>query len=1042
MFDFFYKRPLLLGVILVIGSLLGVIGYLNMPRNLYPDLDPPSVTVITQLPVASALTVAQRVSRPIEQQLYTLSGVRDVQSINKNEVSIVTADFEYTKGLDRALLDVSNALTQARAAMPPEASPSSEYAVGVVINPVLTLALTPRPGSGLTPEQVRLLAENDIRTAFLTQPNIANVEIFGGHQPAVRVDLDPLKLARYHIDPATLLGLIARIDRDYPVGVEQGDGVFRTLTVYGERVSVDALRALPLTGGLILGDVATVSMTSAERFSAFHSKAGAAIAVAIQRAPGGSVQSAIDAAQRILPSLEARFPNIQFSVADTQGPLIQTSNSNMLDTLRDAVVFVALVMLLFLANWRAVATALISIPLVFLLTLAVLWLTGKELNVLAMTGIILALGMLVDDAVVVLENIERHLDELHEDVKTAVRAGTQEVLFPVFIGTLATAVVIAPLMFVGGFPQQIFSYLVYPVLIAVFVSYFLAITLIPRISLLWYRQGLPPKARWKQTIERGYQRFIGPGAGLYLGLLRFAFDGRSARRVLFLLLALALLVFSARTVLPLIGREALPPMDTGIVRVHVKFGGNVTVHEAEARLAAFEHGLDQDPHLIRWDAAYGSEPGVLSLGSGQLPAEASYTLTYVDRLRRKTTSWQIEAGLRKQIAAIPGVVTNDAYDFGATALSSIKAPVDIRLRAEDWRLLPAAADKARAAMLGVPGLTSVSTTWDRDSEEAVLALDDARLRTLGLTPDQLTAQLPLKGLPVAAFSRLPSMSGIPVRLYFDMPYRSNPQALMNLPLRLPDGRDTTLAEVAHLVFQPSTAVLTTGGIRYSLDLYGFRDTVPVSFLSTGAMAAVEKVLPPGVSAEDHGDFASAQESSKLMVLGLGLGMMVLFGVLVPAYRSVGLAVLSILILPLSAIGAIWGLLAFGKAMALPAILGIVLLFSIIIKNSILMVDFIQERTREGQDAFTAAAGSIRLRYRPILMTAMATIAGMAPIAMQRAVGLERLSPLADAAIGGLLIGTFLSLFYLPMFYVWVSGRKKAAGAAANVTDSKPLGSTN
>ncbi|MHB1676217.1 MAG: efflux RND transporter permease subunit [Sulfuriferula sp.] len=1034
MFEFFYKRPLLLGVILVIGSLFGVIGYLNMPRNLYPDLDPPSVTVITQLPGASALTVAQRVSHPIEQQLYTLSGVRDVRSINKNEVSIVTADFEYTKSLDRALLDVSNALAQARAAMPPEASPSSEYAVGVFINPVLTLALTAKPGSGLTPEQVRLLAENDIRTAFLTQPNIANVEIFGGHQPAVRVDIDPLKLARYHIDPAILQELIARIDRDYPVGIEQGNGAFHTLTVYGERVSVDALRALPLTGGLILGDVATVSLTSAERFSAFHSKAGAAIAVAIQRAPSGSVLTALDAAQRVLPSLEARFPNIQFRVVDSQGPLIRTSNSNMLDTLRDAVVFVALVMLLFLANWRAVVTALISIPLVFLLTLAVLWFTGKELNIVVMTGIILALGMLVDDAVVVLENIERHLEELHEEVQTAIRAGTQEVLFPVFIGTLATAVVIAPLMFVGGFPQQLFSYLVYPVLIAVFVSYFLAFTLIPRISLFWYRKGLPPKARWEQAIERGYQRFIGPGAALYIGLLRFVFNGRTVRRVIFLLLALALLVFSARTVLPLIGREAMPPMDTGIVRVHVKFGGNVTVREAEVRLAAFEHGLDQDSRLIRWDAAYGSEPSVLSLGMGQLPAEASYTLTYIDRLYRKETSWQIEADLRKQIAGIPGVVANDAYDFGATVLSSVKAPVDIRLIADDWRLLPAAADKARAAMLTVPGLTSVSTTWDRDSEEDVLVFNDAKLRKLGLTPEQITAQLPLKGLPVAAVSRLPSMSSIPVLLYFDRPYRSNPQALMNLPIRLPDGRDTTLAEVAHLVLQPSTAVLTTNGIRYSLDLYGFRNTVPVSFLSAGTMAAVEKTLPPGVSAEDYGDFPVGQESSRLMMLGLGLGMMLLFSVLVPAYRSVGLAALSVLILPLSAIGAIWGLLAFGKAMALPAILGIVLLFSIIIKNSILMVDFIQERRSEGQDAYTAAEGSIRLRYRPILMTAMATIAGMAPIAMQRAVGLERLSPLADAAIGGLLIGTFLTLFYLPMLYVWVSGKKKPA---TDDTGSRP-----
>ena len=161
-----------------------------------------------------------------------------------------------------------------------------------------------------------------------------------------------------------------------------------------------------------------------------------------------------------------------------------------------------------------------------------------------------------------------------------------------------------------------------------------------------------------------------------------------------------------------------------------------------------------------------------------------------------------------------------------------------------------------------------------------------------------------------------------------------------------------------------------------------------------------------------------------MGVGLGLGILLLFAVLVPTYRSVGLGLLSVLILPLSVIGAIWGLLAFGKALALSAILGIVLLFAIIIKNSILMVDFIQERRQEGQSPLEAAVGSVRLRYRPILMTALATIAGMIPIALEHAIGLERLSPLADAAIGGLLVGTFLSLFYLPMFYVWVSGKAK------------------
>ena len=202
--------------------------------------------------------------------------------------------------------------------------------------------------------------------------------------------------------------------------------------------------------------------------------------------------------------------------------------------------------------------------------------------------------------------------------------------------------------------------------------------------------------------------------------------------------------------------------------------------------------------------------------------------------------------------------------------------------------------------------------------------------------------------------------------------------------------------------------------------------MPTSFLSARATAAAAKALAGQVSFSDQGDVAESTDSRGRMLTGLGIGILLLFAILAPAYGSISLALLSILILPLSVIGAVWGLLAFDKSFALPAILGIILLFSIIIKNSILMVDFIQNLRRSGETARSAATEAVKLRYRPILMTAFGTIAGMIPIALQVAIGLERISQLADAAIGGLLVGTALSLFYLPMLYVWVSGRKAAS----------------
>ena len=1029
LFRYFHDRPLLLNAILVIASILGVVGYLKMPRNMYPDVERPQVAVVTALPGAAAQSVAQKLSRPIEQELYALSGVRDVQSTSRNEVSIVRAEFEYEKGLNAALLDVNNALSRARGKLPAEAPASSVYAIGAFTNPVMVLTLSPKPGATLNLAQVRLLAENQIKALFLAQPRIATVDVFGGFEPAVRVSIDPMKLARYKVSQAQLQEALTNLDRDWPLGLMQGERASLTVTIYGERADVAALRNLPITREVRLADVAELTLTHADRNAAYHGNGQPGIALAIQRAPGGAVQGAIDEAEALLPALRHNYPNIEFAVSDTQGELIKISNASMMRALFDAIVFTGLVILLFLGNWRALATAMVSVPLVFLITLGILWLLGRELNILVLTGIILALGMLVDDAVVVLENIERHLDELHEDRVTAVRRGTEEVLYPVFVGTLATAAVLIPLMYVGDFPQQVYQHMIFTVVIAVFVSYFVAVTFIPRLSTYGYRNGLPPRNRLERGMEAAYQRLLAPGAGGYAGMLGFAFRGTGlggiVRRIVLVLLPFALLVFTFKAVPPVIGTEAMPPMDTGFVRVHVRFGANEPVALAEARLKEFEAKLMQDKRVQRVSAIFGSEPGVLAMGSGQSPAEATFNISYVTRFERAETSWTIEADLRRQVAALPGVTVADAYDSGTTALSTVKAPVDLRLSADDWRLLPDAADKVRAALYGVPGLTSVSPTWDGYTSEARLELDEAKLRAYGLNPGAVAAQLPLKGMAAASLSKLPAAGALPVRTYFAEPWRSDPATLMLLPIALPDtqttGHTVSLGEIGHIVQQPGLNMLTGSQLRYTADVLAYRDTLPVSLLSERAQSAAKAVLPPGVAMEDKGDNDAGGHSTQRMRNGLGVGLLLLVGILVPAYGSVALAMLSVLILPLSAIGALWGLLAFDKALGMPATLGIILLCSIVIKNSILMVDFIQERSRDGLVPLDAALGAVRLRYRPILMTAFGTIAGMLPIALQQAVGLERLSPLAVSAIGGLLLGTVLSLFYLPLFYVWVAG---------------------
>jgi multidrug efflux pump subunit AcrB len=712
--------------------------------------------------------------------------------------------------------------------------------------------------------------------------------------------------------------------------------------------------------------------------------------------------------------LKPRYPNIAFQLADTQRSLIQTANTNMLEALRDAIIFTLLVILLFLGNLRAVAAALASIPMVFFATLAIIWMTGGELNIVIYTAIILALGMLVDDAVVVLENIERHLVKLNEDLNTAIIAGTKEVIAPVFAGTVATVAIMFPFLFVGDFPQQIFRPMISTLIIALVVSYFLSITFIPAISFYLYRHGVS-KTRFERLLERVYEKSFGRLVGPYLAILRFSAQGRTGlRRLLMTIGVIALLALSVKNILPVIGRDLMPPMDTGIIKAHVKFSANETVDAAEKRLTPFLDWLHQQPEVLMSSVSFGSEPGVLSLGSGSLPAEAIMTINCFDRFHRKKSIWQIEDEIRSRLADLQNVKAADVYDFGATPMSSIKAPIDVRLLAEDYHVLPQAAAKAVAALGGVKGLTSVSTGWDNDFTEARLNIDTNRALAYGMTPVQIAAQLPLAGLAVAVSANLVSMQNQFVRLYFNRPFDGNPDQLRLIPIQTPKG-PVPLSALAQIDYGLTANKIERNQMLYALDVSGYRTRRAISTLTEDTQAALKTAGLKGVEISQEGDIKQMQDSFGRMIKSIGIGVILLLMALVAIYRSVRLAIVMVLVLPLAMIGASWGMLVFNKPSCIPSLVGILLLFGIIIKNSILLIDFYQAFRKENNSPFEAALESVRVRFRPVFMTAFGTIAGMIPIAFEWAVGLERLSPLADVAVGGLLVGTVLTLIYIPMF---------------------------
>jgi len=1012
MFDFFYRRPYLLYSIIGAFFFMGIVALLTLPKNLFPDANRPQVVVITQVPGATAQVAAGTVSKPIEEEISRLGLVRDVSSVNAANFSIVKAEFEYEKGLDAAAVDVANALSIAKGKLPPNTHPSI-YTVGDFTMPVDVVALSSRDGS-LTLSDIRKIADSFIKPFLLGNPAIGNVEVFGGYESAINIEVDPFKAKKYGIDFERLAKTIGAIDKDMPLGFIKGENGFFTLTYYGEKEAVDKLKELPVLPNVRLGDIADISWSYRKRMSGYMGNGRPAVALAIQRSPGGSVLSVSKAARAEIEKLEKRYPNIDFSIADTQRDLIETANTNMLEALRDAVIFTLLVIMFFLGNVRAIIAAGLSIPMVFFSTMAVIWLMGGELNIVIYTAIILALGMLVDDAVVVLENIERHLDEEREDLQTAIRNGTREVIKPVFAGTVATIVIMFPLMFVGDYPQHIFRPLVETLIIALLVSYFLSVTFIPKLSAKLYERGTG-KTRVEKWFEWLYQKSVGRLVNPYLGILKFS-NGRwrVLRRLLLIVGVLVILVLSLKNIMPLIGRDVMPPMDTGIIKAQIAFSANDTVERAEKRLVPFLEWLHNQPWVKMSSVAFGTEPGVLSMGSGNLPAEATITINAVNRFERDASIWELEHIIRQKLSGIEGLKRNDVYDFGATALSSIKAPLDVRIKNADWEGLPGKAEEILKTFRDIRGLTSLSQSWENDFAEISVDIDTNKALSYGLTPLQIARQLPIRGEVVSLGAGFTSMNTQFVRLYLTGRFSGNVQTLRLMPLATKSG-EIPLQQVADIRYHLTPAKIERDKMLYSIDVNGYRARRPVTHITEDAEKALQHVDTTGFVVSQEGDIIQLDDSFKRMIKAIGLGIVVLLMTLIAIYESVRLALIMIVVLPLSMIGASWGMLLFDKPSCMPGMVGVLLLFGIIIKNAVLLIDFYKEYEAVGRPPFEAALESVRVRFRPVMMTAFGTIAGMIPIALEQAVGLERLSPLADVAVGGLLIGTLLTLVYVPMF---------------------------
>lgn len=1000
--------------LIVAVLVLGLQARYDLPVRLFPDTDPPTVTVITAYPGMAASDVDNDLTRLLEEEFASLDGMTRLSSTSQAGRSVVRAEFNFETTSALAAVDVQNAIGRIRHDLPAAINEPQVLEFSTADKPIVTLAAS---SDSLPVEQVRELADNAVRERLERVTGVAVVDIFGGHKLELHVAVDRDRLDAAGLSTDQVMAALddwnlsapgGRIDRGQSEAVVRFDAPL---------VSAEGAERIVLKAEgsrfVRLRDVADVDLLPGETRSAYRYNGRDAIAVQVLRRDDANTVEVAGRVRQAVEALAAELPELDLVIADDDSEFTESVISDMTSTVMAAVGLTMLIVLLFLAEWRQAIIIALSIPAAFLSAFMLMQMAGLDLNMVTMSALILAIGLLVDDGIVILENIHRRLDEPGLGARRAAIEGTGEILGAKLGGSLTTLGVLVPLIFMGGFVGELFGPLALTLAFALGSSFLVAVTLIPLLAVLWLRPTDPDKPAG--AISGVLERALKATRRGYLAALWIAL-----RHPVLTLGTAALLLLASVGMLRLIGSEMLPRFDSGSFQVIADTVPGTPVEQTMATLGVVDDLLLGRAEVLDVGIRVGHEPGARSMGQrGAMSSnQAEVTVTLVPRTERELSQWEIMDEVRHALERTPGVMLGVPSEMGGTARSSTAAPVVVRLSGHDPQELDATATQLLEHLQGIPGITDLYKDWSLDTPEIRVELDEERISELGLSARRTAASVhrAVDG-HVATRYRQPPRRDLDVVVRYRSDQRNQLDDLEGIVLRTPTG-SVPLREVASFEQTVGPRILTREDGERTLEILGYHSGRPLSAVVADVSERLSSFeagsgSTPALVGEQQ-DFSEARER---MLRALMLSALAVYLLLVIQFSSFAHPITIMVAIPLQFIGVASALLLADKYVSMSALLGIILLVGIVVNNSIILLDLARQRVQAGASAARAVGVAVVTRLRPILMTALSTIAGMLPLAMEMAVGAERFSPIATVIIGGIITATVLTMVVVPTLFV-------------------------
>ncbi|MGG4606340.1 efflux RND transporter permease subunit [Paenalcaligenes sp. Me131] len=1001
------RRPIPTLVLFFMLTIAGWLAFLKLPINSNPRVEFPIVTVLVAQPGAAPSELENAITRKVEESVAGMAGVRHITSTLSEGTSLTTVEFNLGVDPDRATNDVRDAITTIRSELPQSILEPQVTRVDVEGGAILYYAISSTERS---PEELSWFVDDRVSRVLLAEPGVQRVQRLGGAKREVRVELRPDRLEALGITAEEVNAQLVRSNIDEPGGRAVLSGRELAIRILGSTKEVAELAQLPiaLSDGrwAVLSELAVVSDGSAERRSKARLAEREVVGFSVFRSKGASDTVVAELVEKGIQTLQQSHSDIRIQPILSLVKYTEDSYKESMKTLLEGALLTVLVVFVFLRSWRATVVAAIALPLSILPTFVVMMLLDYTLNSITLLALTLVIGILVDDAIVEVENIEQHLYKGKRPYQAAIDAA-DAIGFAVVAITATIVAVFLPVSFIGGYIGQYFEQFGVTVSVAVLASLLVARLATPLLA-AYILQPLPASKLHAANA---------PAKGLlkrYLSILEWALNHR--RRTLGVG---ALFLVASAMLLAFIPVGFMPEGDQSLINMQVKLPPGATLAQTDAKIVAMSQKVRQHPEV---DAVFASSGGDGDDSSGV--ASGSMMIRLVPLAKRDASQKQVEQRLRSELAQFEDV----QFSFGGGE----SRDVSVILVSADGQALSDAAHRLRKQMEGLKGIANVQVKEPLARPELQI-----RLRTDESARAGVTAQSVGAALRIATVGDIDASSArfnaadrqVPIRVLLSERDRNDVETLRQLRIPSQQGGTVPLHTVADVGFGVGPAQIERFDRMRRIAVEA--DLQPGQSLGTvlESVYALPEMqdLPTGVTLMKYGDAEFLTEMFEKFALAMGFGILMVYAVLVLLFKDF-LQPLTILVaLPLSMGGAFAGLLLQGATLDLSAVIGILMLMGIVTKNSILLVDFASEKHRAGMNLAQALLQSGKERARPIVMTTIAMVAGMIPVLLSTGADAGFRAPMAAAVIGGLLTSTLLSLVFIPVVYSYMDDLRQWLG---------------